>query len=70
MYILEEEAGEITCHKTISPTSNGKPCKGRKCAAFRPVDWMMTPCPHCGEVITATDSKQVIWHCVAQYKYG
>lgn len=69
MYVLEGEQVNLTCHKTISPTSEGKPCKGLKCAAFRPIDWMMTPCPHCGETIKATETP-IVYHCVAMYKYG
>lgn len=69
MYVKESQAVELTCHKTINSTHDGKPCKGRKCMAWEPIEWTMTPCPHCGEEIDAAGVDGESWgRCAARWK--
>jgi hypothetical protein len=55
MYIREQDAKNHICHETWKKKEQ-KPCKGKECMAWVEAEWKMTPCPHCGKEISATDA--------------
>jgi phage FluMu protein Com len=52
MYKKEKDLIKCICWRTISPSVKGRPCIGRKCASWEPLEYYKFNCDKCKHINT------------------
>jgi hypothetical protein len=62
MYVTEEQAKEIVCHRTMG-TKYEKKCLATGCMAFEPIDTVYQRCEQCGHQPKHVLTEFTVYQC-------